>query len=383
MNPSPSGHRADFLVVGGGIAGASLGYRLARHGRVILLEREAQPGYHSTGRSAALFAESYGPRQVRALTLASRAFFDAPPAGFADHPLLSPRGVLMVATQGQEALLQAQWDVLRTVSEGMRLLRPDEACAMVPVLRPDRVVGAIHDPGAADIDVDALHQGYLRGLRRDGGAVVCAAEVTTLRRDGGGWLLDAGGQRYAAPVVVDAAGAWADEVARRAGVAPIGLTPKRRSAFTFAAPEGLDTRRWPLATGIAEDWYFKPDAGMLLGTPANADPVEPHDVQPEELDIATGIHRIEQMTTLAIRRPARTWAGLRSFVADGDLVGGFDPAAPGFFWLAAQGGYGIQTSPAMGEACAALVRGEPIPPRIAAFGLTAAMLGPERLRERS
>jgi len=383
MNTSPADHRADFVVIGGGIAGASLGFWLARHGRVILLEREAQPGYHSTGRSAALFAESYGPRQVRALTLASRSFFDAPPAGFADHPLLTSRGVLIVATQGQEALLQTQWEVLRTVSEGMRLLRPEEACAMVPVLRPDRVIGAIHDPGAADIDVDALHQGYLRGLRRDGGTVVCGAEVTALRREGGGWLLDAGEQRYAAPVVVNAAGAWADEVARRAGVAPIGLTPKRRSAFTFAVPEGVDARRWPLATGIAEDWYFKPDAGMLLGTPANADPVEPHDVQPEELDIATGIHRIEQMTTLEIRRPARTWAGLRSFVADGDLVGGFDPAAPGFFWLAAQGGYGIQTSAAMGEACAALVRGEPIPSRIAAFGLTVEMLGPARLRRRA
>ena len=383
MDPFPADRQADFLVIGGGIAGASLGYWLARHGRVILLERESQPGYHSTGRSAALFAESYGPRQVRALTLASRAFLDAPPAGFAGHPVLSPRGVLIVATQGQEALLHADWEALRTVSEAMRLLRPDEACARVPVLRPDKVIGAIHDPGAADIDVDALHQGYLRGLRRDGGTVVCAAEVTALRRDGGRWLLGAGGQRYAAPVVVNAAGAWADEIARLAGVAPIGLTPKRRSAFTFAAPEGLDAARWPLATGIAEDWYFKPDAGMLLGTPANADPVEPHDVQPEELDIATGIHRIEQMTTLEIRRPARTWAGLRSFVADGDLVGGFDPAAPGFFWLAAQGGYGIQTSPAMGEACAALVRGEPIPSRIAAFGLTVEMLGPARLRRRA
>ena len=382
MNPAPAAHQADFLVVGGGIAGASLGYWLARHGRVILLERESQPGYHSTGRSAALFAESYGPRQVRALTLASRAFFDAPPAGFADHPLLSPRGVLIVATQGQEARLNADWEVLRTVSGAMRLLRGKEACAMVPVLRPEKVIGAIHDPGAADIDVDALHQGYLRGLRRDGGTVVCGAEVTALRREGGGWLLDAGEQRYAAPVVVNAAGAWADEVARRAGVATIGLTPKRRSAFTFAAPEGLDAARWPLATGIAEDWYFKPDAGMLLGTPANADPVLPHDVQPEELDIATGIHRIEEATTLTIRRPLRVWAGLRSFVDDGDLVGGAEPAVPDFFWVAGQGGYGIQTSPAMGEACAALVRGEPLPEHLQAQGVSAAALLPARLRAR-
>ncbi|MDQ6882516.1 MAG: FAD-binding oxidoreductase, partial [Pseudomonadota bacterium] len=188
-----------------------------------------------------------------------------------------------------------------------------------------------------------------------------------------------GAQVHEAPVVLNAAGAWADELARLAGVAPIGLKPRRRSAFIFAPPQGLPVANWPMAIGVGEDWYFKPDAGMLLGSPANADPVPPQDVQPEELDIALGIDRIQEMTTLAIRRPARTWAGLRSFVADGDLVGGFDPAAEGFFWLAAQGGYGIQTSAAMGEACAALARGLPLPDRLARFGLTAAMLSAARL----
>jgi len=349
---------------------------------VTLLERETQPGYHSTGRSAALFAESYGTRQVRALTMASRAFFDAPPEGFAARPLLSPRGALVVATQGQEELLRADWRALSEVSRGVRLLSPAEACAMAPVLRPEKVVGAIYDPGAADIDVDALHQGYLRGLRHRGGVVACDAEVTALRRAEGRWRLGAAGDEYAAPIVVNAAGAWADRIAELAGVDPIGLCPRRRSAFIFAGPEGVDARRWPATIGIAESWYFKPEAGMLLGSPANADPVLPHDVAPEELDIATGIFRIEAMSSLTIRRPTRTWAGLRSFVADGDLVGGFDPAAPGFFWLAAQGGYGIQTSPAMGEACAALARGEPIPQRIAGFGVSAETLGPARLAGR-
>ncbi|MDI1338460.1 FAD-binding oxidoreductase [Polaromonas sp.] len=376
--PEPS----DFILIGGGIAAASVAYWLAPQGRVTLLERESQPGYHSTGRSAALFMESYGTPQVRALTMASRAFFANPPEGFSDHPLISPRGAMMVATQGEEALLAAQWEVFRSVTPHARLLDSAQACALVPVLRPDKVLGAVLEPDAADMDVDAIHQGFLRGLRRAGGQVICKAEVTALARGGGRWQVEAGGKRYEAPVVINAAGAWADVVAALAGVAPIGLEPRRRSAFIFAPPEGVHSAAWPLAASIGERWYFKPDAGMLLGSPANADPVTPQDVQPEELDIAMAIHQIEEMTTLTIRRPTRTWAGLRSFVADGDLVGGFDPDAPGFFWLAAQGGYGIQTSAAMGEACAALARGLPLPERIAGFGLTEAMLSPARLRQR-
>jgi D-arginine dehydrogenase len=380
MQSSSPARRADFLVIGGGIAAASVGHWLAPHGQVILLERESQPGYHSTGRSAALFMESYGTPQVRALTLASRAFFDHPPEGFTEHPLLSPRGALMVAEPGQEAALDEWWQVLRSVTPRAQRLDAAGACALVPVLRPERIAGAVYEPDAADMDVHAIHQGYLKGLRRAGGSIVCDAEVTSLERAGALWRVEAGGQVYEAPVVLNAAGAWADVIAQRAGVPVLGLQPKRRAAFIFAPPEGADIHAWPMAIGASEDWYFKPDAGMLLGSPANADPVEPHDVQPEELDIALAIHRIQEMTTLTIRRPTRTWAGLRSFVADGDLVGGFDPAAPGFFWVAAQGGYGIQTSAAMGETCAALARGLPIPPRIAAFGLTEAMLSPARLR---
>jgi D-arginine dehydrogenase len=209
---------------------------------------------------------------------------------------------------------------------------------------------------------------------------VCDAEVLGLRPAGKAWQVSTRSGTWDAPVVIDAAGAWADHVASLAAVPPIGLQPKRRSAFTFAPPPALEVRHWPCVISADERWYFKPDAGVLLGSPANADPVPPHDVQPEELDIALAIDRIAAVTTLEIRRPLRTWAGLRSFVGDGDLVGGFDPGAPGFFWLAAQGGYGIQTSPAMGEACAALARGLPLPQRIAAFGLTPAMLGPARLR---
>jgi len=370
---------ADVVVIGAGIAGASLGHFLAPHRRTVLLEREGQPGYHSTGRSAALFYESYGTAQVRALTLASRAFLDAPPAGFADGPILSRRGALLVAAPGQDDELAAAWDVLRVTSPHGELLDARAARSLVPVLREGSVLGAVFEPDAADIDVHRLHQGFLRSVRRSGGSVVVDAEVRTIVRDERRaiWCIDAGGTRYEAKVIVDAAGAWCDRVAALAGVRPLGLVPKRRSIFTFVPPEGLDASRWPLFGDVEERWYVKPDAGMLLGSPANADPVEPQDVQPEELDIALAIDRIERATTLVVR-PRRTWAGLRSFVADGDLVGGFAGDAPGFFWLAAQGGYGIQTSAAMGEACAAIVRGEPLPARIAAFGLSVDALAPTR-----
>lgn len=372
----------DFLIVGAGIAGASIGYWLAPHARVILLERESQPGYHSTGRSAALFMESYGTAQVRALTMTSRAFFEQPPAGFSEHPLLAPRGALIVARHGEQALLDEHWRILQAVTPRAAKLDAEAARRRLPVLRPERVLGAVLEPDAADMDVHAIHQGYLRGIRRAGGRLVCGAEPDSIERVGDRWQVIAGDARYEASVLVNAAGAWADAVAALAGVRGIGIEARRRSAFVFEPPADLEIEHWPMAIGAAEDWYLKPDARMLLGSPANADPVPPQDVQPEEFDIALAIHRIEEMTTLSIRRPARTWAGLRSFVADGDLVGGFDPEAPGFFWVAAQGGYGIQTSAAMGEACAALARGLPIPERIAGFGLTADMLGPARLRRR-
>ncbi|RYY58371.1 MAG: FAD-binding oxidoreductase, partial [Comamonadaceae bacterium] len=294
--------------------------------------------------------------------------------------LLAPRDALFVAAPGQEAELEAHWQVLRAMTPHARRLTATEACALVPVLRPERVVGAVYEANAFDMDVHAIHQGYLRGMRRAGGLLVCDAGVTAMQRTATGWRVQAGDRVYAAPVVLNAAGAWVDTVAALAGVAPIGIEPRRRSAFIFAPPEGVGAQGWPMVVGAGEDWYIKPDAGMLLGSPANADPVVPQDIQPEEMDIAIAIDRLEAATTLTIRRPTRTWAGLRSFVADGDLVAGFDAGAPGFFWVAAQGGYGIQTSAAMGETCAALARGLPVPEHVAGFGLTAAMLSPARLR---
>ena len=375
-----SANRADFVIIGAGIAGASAAYWLAPHGKVVILEREPHAGYHSTGRSAALYMASYGNEQVRALTLASKPFFDAPPHGFSEHPLLSPRGALMVAERGQELVLEQHWAVLEQMKTGARRLTPAQACELSPALRSERIVDALIEPDAADMDVNAIHQGYLRGLVAQGGELRVNSEVVDLVRHEDRWIVTTkGNENWQAPIVIDAAGAWADEIAHLAGATRVGLQPCRRSALLFT-PEGFgDFSKWPMTYGASENWYFKPDARQMLVSPANADLVAPQDVQPEELDIAIAIDRIESVTHFKIRRPSHTWAGLRSFVEDHGLVGGFDEIQPGFFWIAAQGGYGIQTSPAMGEACAALVRGMPIPSAIADWGLTKEMLSASRL----
>lgn len=383
--------QVDFLVVGAGIAGASIAHFLAPHGRVVVLERESHPGYHSTGRSAALFSETYGTPQVRALSRASRAFLERAPAGFADGPVITPRGALMVGGPADEALLEAELDAMRRITPEIRRVAAAEVLATVAVMRPEATGDAILEPGACDLDVHTLHQAFLRGLRSRGGGVVCDAEVVSITRGADGWSVVARSgvgtattmREWRAAMLVDAAGAWADVVARMAGVRPIGLQPKRRAAFTFAPPEGVDPRGWPAVIALDERWYIKPDAGVLIGSPANADPVEPHDVQAEELDIAIAIDRIQTATTMTIRRPIRVWAGLRSFVADGDLVGGPAPDDPAFVWTAAQGGYGIQTCAAMGEACAALARGAPIPAHLADHGIDRAMLSAARLHASS
>ena len=376
-------HFADFLVIGAGIAGASVAYWLAPHGKVVVLERESQPGYHSTGRSAALYMASYGNEQVRALTLASRAFFMRPPSGFAEHPLLTPRGAMMVAGPDQMPALESHWSVLSQMDTGALRLTAEQVCELVPVLRPEKIAGGLLEPDAMDMDVNAIHQGFLRGARKHQAQIHCNAEVLGLARPGRDWIVKTSAGVWQSPVVINAAGAWAEQIGALAGAQPVGLTPCRRSAFMFKPDTDCDFSQWPMTYGATEDWYFKPDAGAILGSPANQDPVIPQDVQPEELDIALAISRIEEVTTLSVKRPSHTWAGLRSFVADAGLLGGFDSQAQGFFWVAAQGGYGIQTSPAMGEACAHLVRGLPIPTHIAKWGLTAEMLSPHRLTKES
>lgn len=371
---------ADFLIVGAGMAGASAGYELAAFGRVIVLERESQPGYHTTGRSAALYAETYGNFPIRAITSASRAFYINPPAGFTDHVLLSPRGTIMVGSENQREQLEHLFEESRKLLPSVRRVSAAEALAAVPVLRAEYVVGGVAEPDSMDIDVHALHQGYLKGLRARGGKVVTDADVIGLARGSAGWTVETPAGTFSAPVVINAAGAWADVIGEKAGAMPIGLVPKRRTAITFDPPAGSEIARWPAVIDADETWYFKPDAGRFLASPADETPSVPCDAQPEELDIAICVDRLETATTLQIRRIAHSWAGLRSFVKDKTPVVGFDDKVPGFFWLAGQGGYGIQTAPAMGRIVAGMARGNGLPADVADLGVTANDLAPARLR---
>ena len=374
----------DYIVIGAGIAGASVAWQLADGAdaaRVLLLERESQPGYHTTGRSAALYMATYGTPNIQALTRASRAFYDAPPPEFGTDPILSPRGVVYVAGPEQLDLLKQAYDEARAASPNVEWVEKGALLNQLPCLKPEAVAAGMSEPEAADIDVHALHQGYLRGLRQRGGQVLTNAEVTALTRQGDCWQVTlADGRVLQAKTIVNAAGAWADVVASLAGVPPIGLEPRRRTAFTFSVPEGMDATHWPAVIGIDESFYFKPDAGQLLGSPANADPTHPHDVVPEELDVATGIYHIEEMTTFQIRRPSHTWAGLRSFVADGDMVIGWDNHVQGFFWLAGQGGYGIQSAAGASLLARELLRGQPLSEELVREGVALDGLSPARLR---
>jgi D-arginine dehydrogenase len=372
--------RADFLVIGGGIAGASVGAWLAPRGRTILLERESQPGYHATGRSAALYTEHYGNAAVRALTRASGRFLKAPPASFAEHPLLTPRGLLFLARSDQTAALGALETEMRAAGAEPRALAWREAVMRVPILSPDYGEAALLDPEAMDIDVHGLLQGYLRAFRGVGGTLVCDAEVIALDRSGGTWKATTARGRFAAPVVINAAGAWADAVAELAGVPALSIAPLRRTLASVAAPEGIAVSGWPMVNDVEEQFYWKPDAGRLLLSPGDETPAPACDAQAEEMDIAIAVDRVERATMMKVRRILQRWAGLRSFAPDRTPVVGFDPLADGFFWLAGQGGYGIQTSAALGPLAASLAAGDAPPGEAAAEGVNAAALSPARLR---
>ncbi len=380
------------LIVGGGIAGASLAYVLARQPgmSVTLVERETQCGAHATGRSAALYMPSYGPPAIRALTLASRSFYSNPPVGFADTPLLTARGALHVAWEQASPLmadakaddsLEAILSNLKALGAQGESLTAADCLRRCPVLRAEGLIGGVFEHDAMDMDVHAILHGFLRGARQAGCSVVTGAEVQAFDRRRGVWTVHTGAGDFTADLVVNAAGAWADEIGALAGAGSIGLQPKRRSAFTFDPPEGVDCSAWPAVIDAAERFYFKPDAGRLLGSPANANPAPPHDVLPEDLDIAEGIWAIEQSTSLVIGRPKSIWAGLRSFVADGEPVCGHDPDVQGLFWMAGQGGYGIQSAPGLAHAASCLLLDNALPPELLAQGLQAEAMCVQRLRQ--
>ena len=368
----------DFLIVGAGIAGASAACWLARHGSVIVIERESQPGYHTTGRSAAFFVESYGNRHIRPLTIGSKSFFLGPPPGFAATPLLHDRGAIYIAREDQLEVLRKLHDDIARKDGIVALLTADEVLERVPVLRPGYVRSGLLEPGARDIDVNGLHQGFLRAMRAQGGELLTGAELTNLERHGGEWRVETTAGAIRAGVVVNAAGAWADEVASLAGARRLDLEPLRRTVIVFAAPAECDIADWPLIIDAEEDFYFKPESGRILASPADETPMAPCDVQPDELDIAITVDYIQRATLLEVPRLENKWAGLRTFAPDRTPVVGWDPEVSGFFWFAGQGGYGIQTAPAMGELLAGLLVEGTVPDHLAELSVRPEPYSPRR-----
>jgi D-arginine dehydrogenase len=372
----------DFIVVGAGIAGASVAFELANHGSVCIIEAEGRPGTHATSRSAALFAPSYGGREIRAITRASRAFFDRPPPGFCEHPLLQKRGGMLIARQDQRGRLEQTVADIRSSGGNVTLIDEGKAMACVPILRSGYVAAAAVDFDVMDIEVHALLQGFMRGARADRAVLVTGNPVTGIEHRNGVWSVELSDGPVGAPVLINAAGAWADQLATACGAPTVGLVPMRRTALLVDVPAGVDIREWPAVLDVDEQFYFKPEAGKLLLSPADETPSSPGDAQPDELDIAIGVARVEAALDIDVRRVSHSWAGLRTFSPDRAPVIGFDVKVPGLFWCAGQGGYGIQTAPAMGRIAAALAMGKCLPEDVAAEGLTEGDLSPGRFTRR-
>ena len=366
----------DICVVGAGIAGASVAALLAADRTVVLIEQEEHAGYHATGRSVAIFSESAGDALSVPLTRASQAFFERPPPGFSETPLMKSRPVLLFAGADGLGALDAEF---ANFGPRHRCERLESAgvLALAPILRPEQAVAGVLDLETFDIDVHALHQGWLRMFRKAGGHVLTSAPLRAAERVGEVWRLRAGGHDITAAIVIDAAGAWGDEVAALCGARPIGLRPRRRTVAVLAV-DGWDVGDWPMCIAADHSLYIKPDAGRLLVSAMDQTPSPPCDAFADDFDVAVALERFETLTHLPIRKPLRAWAGLRTFAPDGGLVAGFDPDLPGFFWLVGQGGVGIQTCPAMAQAAVALVLGRPLDDRLARAGVSSAALDPAR-----
>ena len=336
----------DFLIIGGGIAGISAAARLSALGTVIVLEAEEALAHHASGRSAALFEPRYGAPPVVGLSMASEAYFRSMPG------VLSPRGLMLVAkADAREAF---EHDLVAMAFDRVSV---EEARAIVPILNPEVVAHAGYATHAEDVDTDLLIQGFAREAKGHGAQVLTRARVSAVARYGAGWRITSGAGEFTARMVVNAAGAWVDQVAAMAGVRPLGFTPYRRSMARIPAPGGHDVSRWPMMFGPGEDWYAKPDAGALIVSPAEEHLMEPHDAWADDMVLAEGLARYEEMGTEPVTRLLASWAGLRTFAPDRVLVIGPDPREPSFFWLAGQGGYGFQTCPAASQLAADLICG--------------------------
>ncbi len=364
---------ADIVVIGGGMAGISVAAHLAARARVTVVEMEDQPGYHSTGRSVATYIESYGNEVVRKLNRASASFLKNADPEFWHNPLLSARGLLMFALNGEEATLD---DAVK--DSAVEELPIADAVARVPILRPDRLSRAVYEEGVMDIDVNEMLTGFRRQLKSRGGTLVCSTPALTLQRDSSSWQVSTPGETYSAPVVVNASGAWVDDVADKAGLGTLGFQPKRRSVATVPLAEHPECGSWPVCGESNETFYFKPETSALLVSPADETPVEPHDAFADDMAIAEGLDRFCNATTVEIKRIDHTWGGLRTFSPDKAHVIGFDPRAEGFFWHAGQGGYGIQSAQGAALAAAALILDGELGESVSATGLARSEIAPDR-----
>jgi len=370
--------QVDFAIVGGGISGAAAAYFLSQSGKVALIEQEPHFGFHSSGRTAGQFTVGISADQMRAMAAASRAFFQAPPAGFADLPLIEQRGSLTLGRHSQKPVLDKLHERIGQAGGNAEWVDRKQAMALFPALIADAFDLGVHETDAQDIDVNTLLQGYLKGAKRNGAALATNTPVQSIERQEGGWRIRTQHEDYHAAVLVNASGGWADTIARMAGVSPIGITPYKRTAFTFPLLPGSDGAHWPHVCNADYQWYVKPEHGCFMGSPADAQPVAPGEVYPDELDVAQGIYNIERETTLRVPRPISTWAGVRSYVRDRNPVCGASAEHPGFIWYAALGGCGVLTSPAMGQAVAALAQGHALPDALRELGLTPEALAPDR-----
>jgi D-arginine dehydrogenase len=368
---------ADVVIVGGGIAGASLAYFLGTHGgaSVVLLEREAQPGHHATGRSAAVLAEVDPVPTLLDLKVAGGRFFRTPPPGFSEDPLLERSGLLVLLRDIEWEMLDAAAAALRERGVTAEVLAPTDATRLVPVLRPERWAGAILLPDDGRLDVHALLTSYLRHARAHGAVTQWRATVAAILRDGERCVgvRTADGDVLHARWVVNAAGAWAAEIGRLAEAMPISLVPHRRTIVVFDPPGDIAVRDWPFVSCDQDGVYFAPESGGVLVSPMDEEPMAPQDAHADERQIAEAFERLGRVApALVPRHVRRAWAGLRTFTPDRVPVVGEDPTRPGFFWLAGQGGCGIETSPILGRIAADLITSR----RTATFD--AARLAPER-----
>ncbi|HEY5760238.1 MAG TPA: FAD-binding oxidoreductase [Steroidobacter sp.] len=368
----------DVVVIGAGLIGAAAACQLSEHYSVALVEQESQTGYHSSGRSAAVLLPAYGGPLARALTAASREFLENPTPGFAPFPLTSKRGAIFIANERQLTLLN-QWQPAE--QDAMQVLSAAQVVQHVPILNSAAIAAAVWVPEVKDIDAAALLSGYLKMFRARGGRLLLSSKVRRIARDAGHWRLSLASGEVLGTTIVNAGGAWADEIAELAGGARKGLVPTRRTMVMVDGPSDTDVRAWPLVADVAETFYFKPDGGRLVVSPADCSVVSPHDVQPDEWDIAVAIERLEAATSLQVRRVTHRWAGLRTFAPDDEPLIGFDPDLPNFIWAAGFGGYGVQAAHATGRCCHSLLGGEPLPEHIAAAGVDLDRLSPRRLAQ--